>query len=167
MGTRRIVYNRDSSMQPDRDPHRTATLFVRADPDPASEQSVSTALSTLRDLAADGAVDDYDVVPWGRMFVPNGPLTGTAYHHRIARALAEFERWAADEEACLDWSFRARAVSSSLVDADQESVSLPVVALGLYEDDELVRAAPTAETSVTAALEALAEADSPRLALAD
>jgi hypothetical protein len=154
-------------MQQDRDPHRTATLFVRADPDPASEQSISTALSTLRELDAEGVVESYDVVPWGRTFSPDGPLTETAYHHRIARALAEFERWAAACEACLDWSFQARQVSSTLVDADQAAVSLPVVALGLYEDDELVRVAPTAETSVSAALAELAEADSPRLALAD
>lgn len=158
----RFVYNRDRTMQADPGSLRTATLFVRADPDPASEQTIRTALERLRELTDSGAVDGYEVVPWGRTFSQDGPLAGTAYHKRIAGYLDAFEHWAARTDACLDWSFQCRTVESSIVNADNETVSLPVVALAIYEQGALSFVAPTREESVPAALSQLERLDADR-----
>ncbi|MFC4357864.1 HTH domain-containing protein [Halobium salinum] len=129
-------------MDTDTSSERSVTLFLRADPEPGAERPRQRVVERLSALEREGALDEYDVVVWGREIRLGGPLEGTPYYRSVLDRVEEFETWAARTGTSLDPLFQRRTVESVMTDEEYEVLTLPVACLAVYRDDELHRLYP-------------------------
>ncbi|WP_251328538.1 L,D-transpeptidase [Haloplanus pelagicus] len=108
----------------------------------------SRVLDRLRELEADGAVDDVSVRVWGRYVDPPSDAPASEEGPIQAR-IAEFEAWADREGHSLEPAF-GRCERSTMVSAERrEVIRLPLQCLAVYAGDRLVGVFPCSTGSGT------------------
>jgi hypothetical protein len=105
-------------------------VYVRSPAPAATEQRQETVLGRLQSLRAAGAIDDFTVTYWFRQALdrdcdPSMP------------AVAELEAWASDYGVSLTPAFDRHDRSNWYTGIEDTVVTLPVLCLAIYEDDEL------------------------------
>ena len=116
-------------------------LFVRLEPETGLESRKERVISQLGSLAGRDAIDDYDVLAWGKEIRPGGPLEAAPYYRRVREYVDELRGWI-DENGVSNCGFDARDVSSPLAGESYDVVTLPAICLGVYEGEELVDVYP-------------------------
>ncbi|MDS0295252.1 HTH domain-containing protein [Halogeometricum luteum] len=127
-------------------PNRSVKLFLRADHDFGRESPQQRIVEQLSALEANGELDDYEVVVWGRELRLDGPLTETDYYRRVVDHVEEFEAWAAGTDVSVEYLFRRRRVESAFVDETYDLLSLPVALLAIYRDGDVAQVYPCKRT---------------------
>ena len=133
----------------DQNPHRTVTLFVRADPELGCENQKQAVLDRLVELEAEGRVDDYDVNVWTKAIRIAGPLEETTYYQRVFDHFTTFQQWAVTESVALRSAFNVEAVDCEITGETYRVLSLPCLCLAVYEDDELCAVYPHTDGGTT------------------
>ena len=112
-----------------------AAVYVRSPAPAATEQRQETVLARLRSLRDCGAVDEFSVTYWFRQALDrDGDPT--------MPAVAELEAWAEDHSVSLAPAFDRHERHNWYTGIDDAVVTLPVVCLAVYEDDELTAVYP-------------------------
>lgn len=152
-------------MDTDTSSERSATLFLRADPEPGAEKPRQRVVERLSALERTGVFDEYEVVVWGREFRLDGPLEGTDYYRSVLDHLKTFHEWASRTGTSLDPVFERRQVESVLTGESFDVISLPVTCLAVYRGDDLDGVYPCrgadGPCSVSECLDRFESADTP------
>jgi DNA-binding Lrp family transcriptional regulator len=90
----------------------------------------------LESLVRAGVITRYTVRTWPRQVVLDGP------NDDVAAVYHRFRRWAADQDLSVERAFNRRHHNQRITGERGELVSLPAVALAVYEGSELVSVAP-------------------------
>lgn len=128
-------------MQYTHTPPRTVELWIRSFV-PVATPRCERALECVRDLEAEGVLDDVEVGVWGREFAR------TTLSHRVPqlevihRRLEAFEAWAETTDRDLEPFFTRRHVESEITGEQHVRWRLPVLALAEFTGGELVHVAP-------------------------
>lgn len=105
-------------------------VYVRSPAPAATEQQQQTVLARLRSLSEAGQVDDFTVTYWFRQAIErDGEPT--------LSSIAELEAWATDRGLSLAPALDRHERHNWYTGVDDAVVTLPVICLAIYEDDEL------------------------------
>ncbi|WP_255198782.1 HTH domain-containing protein [Halorarius litoreus] len=127
--------------------NRTADLFMEA-----SESTLGrrrAVVARLEELQSNGWLDRFSVRTWPSRVTLEGP------NEDVVSVVHRLERWADEAGVSLGPCFEWREYDCTFTDESGELVSLPVVALAVYEDDDLVDVAPRVETSTVVTVDEL------------
>jgi len=112
-------------------------MFVRGQSEMGVRDQQRRVIEGLSELEETGAIDEFDVHVWGKEVSPAAVREGTDCHRSTIGRVNEFAEWAEANGASLEPTFRRRRVTSSITDEDHTVISLPVMCLAVYEDEEL------------------------------
>jgi len=116
---------------------RRVGLYLCAEPQFGVENQKQAVIDRLNELEREGKIAGYETYIWGREIRPTGPLEGTDYHRSVLESLREFEEWLRANGTPVDRLFKRREVDSDIVDETYTVISLPMMCLAVYDDDEL------------------------------
>lgn len=116
-----------------------------------------SVVERLETLQSNGDIDRFRVRSWPRRVVVDGP------NEDLLTVVERFQRWADDAGVSFESAFERSTYDRSFTGESGEIVSLPTVALAVYEGEELVEVTPHyADGELLSVDEALAAlADSP------
>lgn len=117
-------------------------LFVRAEPELGAERCKESVVDRLEELESEGHVDSYSVNAWSKSIRTSGSLAGTAFHEETLSRIEEFESWIRSAGNLPETAFARETVASPITGEEYAVVTLPVMCLAVYEDDELVHLHP-------------------------
>lgn len=106
-------------------------------------------LERLGRLEASGAVDDVDVVVWGRGLDVSSDATWAGAGRDIRDRVDAFNEWARERGFSLRTCFSSRRVRSELVDEEYEALLFPAMALAAFRDDAVAFVAPCTDGETT------------------
>jgi hypothetical protein len=119
---------------------RGVELYVRSlSPAGAGEQQ-KRVIERLQTLEERGHISEFTVTVWGKRIDISD--SKTAQGKEIRRRLTEFEQWAHDAGVSLASFYRARTVESATIGDTITTITLPVMGLAEYVDDELTYVTP-------------------------
>lgn len=121
------------------DTSRTVDLYMRADESTLGRRREIT--ERLESIQSSGGIDRFTVRTWPCQVALDGP------NEDVLAVVERFQQWATEEEVDFGPAFDRRAYDRSFTDESGEIVTLPAVALAVYEDDDLVAVAPHADAS--------------------
>ncbi|WP_135306086.1 HTH domain-containing protein [Haloarcula amylovorans] len=98
-------------------------------------------LDRLDQLEADGLIDEYTVLVWGKEFCPE-TASGTDHGRTVRDRLAELDEWAARTGLAVAPFFRFRTGHSELLDTTLGTVVHPTMMLAEYVGSELKHVSP-------------------------
>ncbi|NHN61728.1 hypothetical protein G9463_00175 [Haloarcula sp. JP-Z28] len=114
----------------------------------------TTAIDRFTELAATGVIDDFDIQTWPEEI----PVSQRSEHGEVLATVDRYEQWATERGLSLRPPFETRT-SSLLVGGSTEVLRLPMIAVAVYADDDLVGVYPctdgTTTWSVTDCIDAL------------
>jgi len=120
-------------------------------------------IDRLEQMKERGLIDRYRVQTWGKVAAVAGAVSETKFHSAAVGIVREFEEWADAHDEEVDLPFHRDEVVSEFTGERHPVIRLPVVCLGVYEDEELVGVYPRTEAkashSVRDALARAAEAE--------
>ncbi|WP_135302861.1 HTH domain-containing protein [Haloarcula amylovorans] len=114
---------------------RRLAVYVRSPVSDATEQRQTATLARADSLRQQGLVDDVRVTYWNRL--------ATASNATEADDITAMEAWAAEHDCSLAPAFDRHDRSSAFTGRDSV-VTLPVICLVVYEDDEIAGVYPHA-----------------------
>ena len=117
---------------------RRAELFVRADLPTPSQKRRTAVESRLQQLQCTGAIETFETTVWEKRV----PVADEGCPER--GRYEEFLEWATEAGASLAPFFDTRLCYSWETGEKRTELVMPALCLALYEDDELVQAAPFA-----------------------
>lgn len=121
------------------DTSRTVDLYMRADESTLGRRREIT--ERLESIQSSGGIDRFTVRTWPRNVALDGP------NEDVLAVVERFQQWANEEDVDFGPAFGRRDYERSFTDESGEIVTLPTVALAVYEGDELVAVAPHADAS--------------------
>lgn len=121
-------------------------LWVRETAPYGVTERVRTVHERLKHLVERGDVAGVEVNVWGRMVA--SPVEGPPddLSAGLRKTLDEFETWADRTGRTLEPAFGVHERASDLAGESDRVVSLPVLCLAVYLDDDLVAVFPCSET---------------------
>ena len=126
---------------------RRAELFVRADlPTPSAHRRTAVE-NRLQELQSAGVIDSFETTVWDKRV----PVADEDCPERTR--YEEFRDWATEAGATLSPFFDTRLCYCWETGEKRTELVLPALCVGLYEDDELVRVAPSARGGTPHAIE--------------
>lgn len=120
---------------------RTVDLYMGASE--STRDRRRGVVARLEALQSTDRLDRFTVRTWPRRVTTDGP------NEDVVSLVTRLERWAEDADASLAPAFERRRYDRSFTDESGELLSLPTVALAVYESDELVEVAPRVEGATT------------------
>lgn len=105
----------------------------------ASESTLDrrqSVVDRLESLQSSGDIDRFRVRSWPQRVVVGGP------NEDLVTAIERFQQWADDADVSFGSAFERWTYNRSFTEESGELVSLPTVALAVYEGDELVEVSP-------------------------
>lgn len=120
----------------------TVELYVRSLRPDATANKVDAAVSRLRALEADGAIESLDVEIWGRQLPLDGPAADTDAARSIRETVQEIESWAAAEGVDVAPQFESRVVERDFGGPSYRARTLPTCCLVERHDGEVCAVAP-------------------------
>lgn len=131
-----------TSASPPSDPERTATprteLRVRHAVQPAVQDRITEIRSELNQLAREGYIEEPDVVVWGT-HIDMRPENERTNHYET---YVDFAAWAARNDYDLGPGFRLHRSSTMFDEDEYPVVTVPLVSLAVYEDNEVTAVFP-------------------------
>ncbi|MFD1585573.1 HTH domain-containing protein [Halorientalis brevis] len=124
-------------------------LYVRsllAEQARSQQDEVIERLNALKD---DGAIDEFQVVIWGRQAPASPAQARTDAGVFVLNRVAVFSEWAAANGLSVDEHFEHRSVESSIVNESYQAVRFPVMTLAEYHGQDLAFVAPATEQDAT------------------
>jgi hypothetical protein len=113
----------------------------------------TAVIDQLSKLRTDGVIADFEIRTWPDEIA----LSEHTEHSRVVEQYKEFLLWADDHDVSITPPFERRRVSS-LVGKSEEVLTVPIMCLAVYEDDDLRGVYPNTDdgetTSVTDYLDA-------------
>ena len=104
----------------------------------------TTAIDRFTELAATGAIDDFDIQTWPEEI----PVSQRTEHGEVLETVDQYEQWAKERGLSLRPPFETRT-SSLLVGGSTEVLRLPMIAVAVYADDDLVGVYPCTDGETT------------------
>lgn len=118
----------------DTDTSWTVDVYMRADESTLRRRREIT--DRLESIKSKGGIDRFTVRTWPRQVTVDGPNSD------VVAVVERFQEWAADAGIEFGSTFERRDYERSFTDESGELLTLPTVALAVYEGDDLVDAAP-------------------------
>lgn len=125
---------------------RVVELYVRSLYSPSAHQRQESVIESLQRLEADGTIDEFSVVVWGKHLTPDSDAIQTEKGERLAERINEFEQWARDQNVSLTSFYQTRETESLITDTVQTALSLPMMGLAEYVDGDVVQVTPYTDT---------------------
>lgn len=137
----------------DSTPEVRLELCVRSLLPRGSRGSQEATIERLRRLESRGAVDEVDVVVWGRGLETTSAASRTGAGREIRERVDAFYEWASERGYSLRTCFSSREVRSEIVDEEYEALVFPAMVLAAFRDDAVAFVAPCTdgETAYTVA----------------
>ena len=104
----------------------------------------TTAIDQFTELAATGVIDDFDIQTWPEEI----PVSQRNEHGEVLATVDRYEQWATERGLSLRPPFETRT-SSLLVGGSTEVLRLPMIAVAVYADDDLVGVYPCTDGDTT------------------
>ncbi|GGM43792.1 HTH domain-containing protein [Haloarcula argentinensis] len=104
----------------------------------------TTAIDRFTELAATGVVDEFDIQTWPEEI----PVSQRSEHGEVLETVDQYEQWATERGLSLRPPFETRT-SSLLVGGSTEVLRLPMIAVAVYADDDLVGVYPCTDGETT------------------
>ncbi|EMA33142.1 HTH domain-containing protein [Haloarcula japonica] len=104
----------------------------------------TTAIDRFTELAATGVVDDFDIQTWPEEI----SVSQRSEHGEVLETVDRYEQWATERGLSLRPPFETRT-SSLLVGGSTEVLRLPMIAVAVYADDDLVGVYPCTDGETT------------------
>ncbi len=117
-------------------------LYVRALYVPGAQQRQDRVVEALNKRVKRGDIDGFSVVVWGEHITPDTDRPRTETGQSLVDRLNEFQQWALDENVSLTSFYRSRCVETMVSETEQTVISLPMMGLAEYADDNLVQLTP-------------------------
>jgi len=115
----------------------------------------TTVIDQFTELATAGTIDGFDIRTWPEEV----PVSEGSEHSEVLETVDRFKQWATERGFRLRPSFETRT-SALLVGGSTEVLRLPMIAVAVYSDDDLVGVYPCTDDgttwSVTDCIDALA-----------
>lgn len=120
----------------------TIELFVRSLTPSGAAQRQEAVLDKLDRLDERGVIEDYTITVWGEQIDPNSLAAETDAGKRILDTVASFEEWADEHDVSVDRFFTEQSIGSAITGERYTAMSLPVIAMAEYVDDQLQTVTP-------------------------
>jgi hypothetical protein len=104
----------------------------------------TTAIDQFTELAASGAIDDFEVQTWPEEV----PVVPESEHGEVLATIDRYEQWAQEHGLSLRPPLETRT-SSLLVGGSTEVLRLPMIAVAVYADDDLAGVYPCTDGETT------------------
>jgi len=138
-------------------------LYVRSLAPRESRRTVERVVGRLDELAADGAITGFRVVPTGAELPPTPADAVTEVGEYLLHRIAVFADWARTTDRSLDGLFDRRTVASGFTGETDDAIHMPTMVMAEYSGPALRFVSPCEadgeRVSVDARLEALARPD--------
>jgi hypothetical protein len=136
-----------SATPPHNQSSRRIDCYVRDDAPAALTATIENILERLQELHEAEIITDCSVSPWPPTY-SDDILTDADSQQTRADVVTEFETWAAEHDYTLTPAFRRQTISPAPLapENSHERLSVPIVALALYQDETLCGVVPSMET---------------------
>jgi hypothetical protein len=117
-------------------------LYVRSLLPDGAHGRLEAVIERLERLDAEDEVEDFSVIVWGKQVARDSAAAHTEEGRFILNRVAEFKQWALSSTVSLESFYQQGTVENETSAQSRETITLPVMGLAEYEDDELVHVAP-------------------------
>lgn len=124
-------------------------LYVRSLLAEQARSQQDEVIDRLNALEDDGAVDEFQVVIWGRQAPASPAQARTDAGVYMLNRVAVFSEWAAANGLSVEEHFEHRSVESSIADESYQAVRFPVMTLAEYHGRDLAFVAPATGQDTT------------------
>jgi len=124
-------------------------LYVRSLLARQANSQQDEVIERLNALEAEGLVDEYQLVVWGRQAPASPAQARTDAGVFTLNRVAVFSEWAAANGLSVDEHFERRNVESSMVGESYQAVRFPIMTLAEYHGQDLAFVAPATEAETT------------------
>jgi len=125
---------------------RRVELYVRSLLPGQSRERQNEIIDRLQDLEAEGVVDEFTVLVWGK-HAPATPADARTDAGLFAlNRVAVFTEWAEQNGLGVETHFDRRRTDSSITAESYDALTFPVMTLAEYHDDDLTFVAPATGT---------------------
>ena len=124
-------------------------LYVRSLLAEQARSQQDEIIERLEALEAEGVIDEFQVVIWGRQAPASPAQARTDAGVFVLNRVAVFSEWAAANGLSVDEHFEHRDVESSIVNESYQAVRFPVMTLAEYHGQDLAFVAPATDQETT------------------
>jgi hypothetical protein len=121
---------------------RHVELYVRSLAPRQARQQQDAVIDRLVDLEREGRIDEFTLLVWGRQVPASPARTRTDAGLFALNRIAVFTEWADGNGYSVDEQFQRRTVDSTITDETYQVVTVPVMTLAAYRDEDLQFVAP-------------------------